>query len=95
MIPCCVIGGAGFIGSHLVELLVTKGRQVTVIDRAIRPATNLPEGVRYVAGDYGDRDFLRIVLQGTKEIIDLAYATVPSTSFENPVNDIISNLPAR
>jgi UDP-glucose 4-epimerase len=94
MIPCCVIGGTGFIGSHLVELLVTKGREVTVIGRSVSPARNLPEGVRYVAGDYGDRDFLRNVLQGTKEIIDLAYATIPRTSFENPVNDIISNLPA-
>jgi UDP-glucose 4-epimerase len=94
VIPCCVIGGTGFIGSHLVELLVTQGRQVTVIGRSISPAKDLPEGVRYVAGDYGDRGFLRSVLQGTKEIIDLAYATVPHTSFENPVNDIISNLPA-
>jgi UDP-glucose 4-epimerase len=94
VIPCCVIGGAGFIGSHLVELLVTRGRQVTVIDQETTPAQTLSEGVCYVSGDYGDRDFLRVVLEGKKEIIDLAYATVPKTSFESPVNDIISNLPA-
>ncbi|MCX5804258.1 MAG: NAD-dependent epimerase/dehydratase family protein [Proteobacteria bacterium] len=68
-----MIGGNGYISSHLVELLLTKGRQLTVIERNICPAKNLPEDVRYVAGDYGDKDFLRNVLEGTKEIVDLAY----------------------
>lgn len=94
MIPCCVIGGTGFIGSHLVELLITTKRQVTVIGRSIPPTRDLPASVRYIAGDYSSKEFLSHVLQGTKEIIDLAYSTVPQTSFENPVNDIASNLPA-
>jgi len=32
-------------------------------------------------------------LEGCDEIIDLAYATVPQTSFQNPVNDILVNVP--
>jgi UDP-glucose 4-epimerase len=94
LIPCCVIGGTGFIGSHLVELLIANKRQVTVIGRSASPTRDLPEGVCYIAGDYGDKDFLANALQGMKEVIDLAYSTVPQTSFENPINDITSNLPA-
>jgi UDP-glucose 4-epimerase len=94
VIPCCVIGGTGFIGSHLVEILVARERQVTVIGKRSRPSRELPEGVRYIAGDYGSKDFLRNALEGMKEVVDLAYSTVPQTSFENPVNDITSNLPA-
>ena len=91
---CCVIGGTGFIGSHLVELLHKQGRQVTVIGRNSLPSRSLPDGVRYRAGDYGDRHFLTEVLRGIEEVISLAYTTVPKTSYEDPVRDILDNLPA-
>ena len=91
---CCVIGGAGFLGSHVVEILHTKGAQVTVVGRASVPSRVLPEGVRYISGDYGERTFLLGALKGVEEIVNLAYSTVPSTSFDDPVEDIIDNLPA-
>jgi len=47
----------------------------------------------YVSGDYADRAVLQAILKGTSEVIDLAYATVPQTSFANPIFDIVSNLP--
>jgi UDP-glucose 4-epimerase len=91
---CCVIGGAGFLGSHLTPLLVQSGRTVTVLGR--RPATGcvLPAGVNYVACDYGNRDRLKDFLRDTEEVIHLAYSTVPKTSFEDPIYDLVSNLPA-
>lgn len=90
---CCVIGGTGFIGSYVVRALVESGRKVMVVGRNHIPTRPLPKNVDYVAGDFGDRYFLRGVLQGVDEIIDLAYGTVPKTSYENPVQDILSNLP--
>jgi UDP-glucose 4-epimerase len=44
-------------------------------------------------GDYNDRSILRSILKDTDEVIDLAYSTVPKTSFEDPLFDILSNLP--
>jgi UDP-glucose 4-epimerase len=88
-----VIGGAGFIGSHVSSILVENGRMVTVLDRAPTPIRRLPETVKYLSGDYGDKNLLQEVLASTDEVIDLAYTTVPKTSFENPAYDILSNLP--
>jgi UDP-glucose 4-epimerase len=94
MKQCCVIGGTGFIGSHLVQLLHRHNRHLTVLGRNPHPSRDLPEGIRYMAGNYGDRNFMTAVLEGMDEVISLAYATVPKTSFDNPVHDILENLPA-
>jgi UDP-glucose 4-epimerase len=89
----CIIGGAGFIGSHVVQLLVSRGSQITVIGRNSKPSRILPEGVRYIAGDYGNKNLLIEALSGVDEVIHLAYTSVPKTSFEDPVQDILDNLP--
>lgn len=90
---CCLIGGGGFIGGHLVRLLAATGRCVTVVGRRAAPSYRLPENVRYLTGDYGDRNFLLTALDGIDEIVHLAYASVPRTSFDDPVRDIAANLP--
>jgi UDP-glucose 4-epimerase len=54
----------------------------------------LPVGVTYVAGDFGEANLIRSLLQSHDEVIHLAYATVPNTSFENPLGDLLENLPA-
>lgn len=91
---CCVIGGAGFIGTYVTRLLVESGRDVVVLGRRTKPDSALPAGVAYVSGDYGNRAVLMEVLKGVSEVIDLAYSTVPRTSFDDPIFDIVSNLPA-
>jgi UDP-glucose 4-epimerase len=90
---CCVIGGTGFIGSFVVRALLNEGRSVIVVGRNEHPTRPLPAGVVYVPGDFGDKYFLRGILRGVDEIIDLAYASVPKTSYDNPVQDIFDNLP--
>jgi len=45
-----VTGGAGFIGSHLVESLVERGHEVVVVDDlSLGKIENLPEGVKLFA----------------------------------------------
>jgi UDP-glucose 4-epimerase len=95
MPACLVVGGGGFIGSHLVSKLVASGRKdVRVLGRSMHPRFPLPEGVRYISGNICDEQLLRPLLKECDEVFDLAYSTVPKTSFEDPVLDVMANLPA-
>jgi dTDP-L-rhamnose 4-epimerase len=62
-----VTGGAGFIGSHVVDELVTNGADVLVLDRAPRPAF-LPEAVTYVQADVTSTDAWERALPGVDAI---------------------------
>ena len=88
-----MIGGAGFIGTHVTLQLLAAGRDVVVLGRRVRQDTGVPPEATYVSGDYGDRAVLGEVLRDAVEVIDLAYATVPQTSFVDPIYDILANLP--
>lgn len=89
-----VIGGAGYIGSHLVPQLIAKGRRVTVLGRAAAPRYDIPVGVDYVVGDFAQSELIRRLLDAHQEVIHLAYASVPNTSFDNPLADLLQNLPS-
>jgi UDP-glucose 4-epimerase len=58
-----VTGGAGYVGSHLVDMLANQGSEVVVIDnlRQGHRAT-IPPGVRLVVGDIADPQLLDEVL---------------------------------
>jgi UDP-glucose 4-epimerase len=90
-----VVGGGGFIGSHLVLKLFESGRKnIRVVGRSAQPRFSLPKEVDYLSGDISNESFIRSALQGCDEVIDLAYSTVPKTSFEDPVHDVLANLPS-
>ena len=91
---CCVIGGLGFIGRYASRCLADCGRDVIAIGRRPEHHVEMLNGVRYVSVDYNDRVPLRRLLSGVNEVVDLAYATAPQTSFADPIFDVVSNLPA-
>ncbi len=67
-----VTGGAGFIGSHLVERLVSLGHRVRVIERPGAETSHLPPGVEVVRADIRDRSAVELALQGGRWVYHLA-----------------------
>ena len=67
---------------------------MTVLDRGKGPLGPLRCGITYVSGDFGDPDMITDLLKSHDEVVDLAYATVPNTSFSDPLSDILQNLPS-
>ena len=89
-----VTGGAGFIGSHLVESLLTEGNQVTVLDdlsagnkENLTLGGNL-SGLRIVEGSILDKNLVSGLLDSTDKCFHLA----ASLGVANIVNDPITAL---
>ena len=54
-----VTGGAGYIGSHAVEILMNSGHEVTVLDDcSTGHADSLPPTARFVQGSLLDSDLV-------------------------------------
>jgi UDP-glucose 4-epimerase len=88
-----VTGGAGFIGSALVRLLVERGDDVCVYDNL---STGSPElldgtGAELVRGDVRDVDALQGAAQGCDVVFHLAAGTGVLPSIEDPFADFDLN----
>ncbi|RJS72320.1 NAD-dependent epimerase/dehydratase family protein [ANME-2 cluster archaeon] len=88
-----VTGGAGFIGSHLVDRLINECT-VTVYDNlSTGKEENLPENVLFVKGNLGDSDLVKKTIDDAD--IDVIFhiganASVPH-SVDNPRYDFEAN----
>ncbi|MEM8792424.1 MAG: NAD-dependent epimerase/dehydratase family protein [Pseudomonadota bacterium] len=68
-----VTGGCGFIGSHLVDALLSKGHRVTVLDDlSTGRAANLASGARLIEGDIRDPQIRARAIEGTDGVFHLA-----------------------
>lgn len=68
-----VTGGAGFIGSHLVEALIAQGHRVRVLDDlSTGHRANLPRGVELLVGDAADVALTRRAMMGASGCFHLA-----------------------
>ncbi|GHG79530.1 NAD-dependent epimerase/dehydratase family protein [Pseudodonghicola xiamenensis] len=87
-----VIGGCGFIGSHIVDALCARGLSLRVLDRSperFRP--QLP-GVEYLLHDLTRAPLPPGALADVGTVVHLASTTVPATSNQDPGLDIAENL---
>ena len=89
-----ITGGAGFIGSHLVDACVARGLEVSVIDDlSVGRLDYLDEHLRagrarFVQGDILDRTALHQALAGTDTVFHLAANPDARRGLENPRVDL-------
>ena len=89
-----VTGGAGYIGSHMVDLLVARGADVTVVDdlrQGHRAA--LPPGVELVVADVADGPAMDGVLAGRDwhAVIHFAAMSLVGESMQRPMHYLRQN----
>jgi len=87
-----VIGGNGFIGSHLVDKLVASEWDVVVFDLHERRYDPMPPQVHFIRGDINQSYLIREALTGADIVFHLAWATIHETSNQDPAADVSANL---
>jgi UDP-glucose 4-epimerase len=89
-----VTGGAGFIGSHIAEALLSAGHQVTVIDDlSSGKASNIPSAARFVQCDVTGSNLGAVLkLIGPDAVVHCAAQVSVSTSVTDPRDDLDRNV---
>lgn len=85
-----ITGGAGFIGSNIVKLLIERDYEIVIFDNlSTGYNSNLNEfsNVKLIIGDIRDKDALVSAVKGCNVIFHLAASIGNVKSLKNPVED--------
>ena len=91
-----ITGGAGFIGSHLVEKLITRGDQVMVFDNlSTGSASNLSgieSKIKFEQGDILDKGLIDKLVAESDYVVHLAAALGVFNIVNKPLESLKTNL---
>ena len=86
-----VLGGSGFLGSHIVDKFVREKHDVTVYDQYPERFRQSPSGITFVAGDFNSLGALdELIGTGFDAVIHCVSTTTPKSSNVSPEFDIQS-----
>ena len=91
-----VTGGAGFIGSYLSELLVTRGDEVIVLDNLSTSSkhnlNNIKDKVRFIDGSILDKSLISRWIAECDQVVHLAAALGVFNIVNKPLESLKTNL---
>jgi UDP-glucose 4-epimerase len=88
-----VLGGSGFLGSHIVDKFLAERHDVAVYDLYPERFRRSPAGIKFYTGDFGNVGALdELIATGFDAVIHCVSTTTPKSSNESPEFDIQSNV---
>lgn len=90
-----ILGGAGFIGSHLCDALLSAGHAVRLFDRSgISPyrVFSEQEQIEWMQGSFNSEADIEQAVAGCHVVFHLVSTTLPKSSNDDPVYDVESNV---
>lgn len=93
MADALVIGGNGFLGSHVVDALAHRGHTVAAFDRfgVLKPQFTAP-GVAALSGDFLNAADVRAAVAGRDVVLHFLSTTDPASAEDDPTLDIRTNI---
>lgn len=89
---CLVVGGNGFMGTHLVDRLLENEHSVRVYDRSPNKFRAIPREAEFFEGELGNHGLIREAVEGVEVVYHFVSTTIPKTSNDDPIYDVRSNL---
>ena len=92
---CLILGGGGFIGSHLADRLLSCGYTVRIFERPRVPYYRTflkEEKVEWQTGDFQSEADVASSVDGCDIVFHLISTTLPKGSNDDPIYDIESNV---
>ena len=90
-----ITGGAGFIGSHLCDVLVARGDEISILDNlstgSIGNIAHLEGKIKVSQGDIRDQALVESLVANSELVLHMAAALGVDNILENPIESISTN----
>jgi UDP-glucose 4-epimerase len=90
-----ITGGAGFIGSHLCDALISRGDEVTILDNLSTGSkeniAHLKGKIKVTEGDIRDKSVVESLVADSELVLHMAAALGVDNILENPIESISTN----